>query len=86
MRGPLGMLFWACLTAGFLTSSILGWLPWRWASLLLSSMALLLFGVMHFVPESPYFLIWKRIIDTEFNVTDKDCDPKDCFFVIQAET
>ena len=64
MRGHLGVLFTFCISAGFLTASVLGWLPWRWMSFLFSVMALLLYGVMFFVPESPYFLIRKGMTTT----------------------
>jgi len=56
MRGPLGTLFSAMLCMGFLVSSLLAWLPWRIFSALFTSVGLVIYGVMFFVPESPYYL------------------------------
>ena len=69
MKGPLGTLFSAMLCMGFLVSSLLAWLPWRIFSAMFTSVAVVIYGVMFFVPESPYYLA-KRGLFIDVTVAD----------------
>nr|CAH0110442.1 unnamed protein product [Daphnia galeata] len=57
MRGALGMLFSAMMSAGILATSLLGWLDWRWISAICTVFPVLVLVGVVFVPDSPYFLV-----------------------------
>ncbi|KAI9554058.1 hypothetical protein GHT06_019330 [Daphnia sinensis] len=57
MRGALGMLFSAMMSAGILATSLLGWLDWRWISAICTIFPVVVLVGIIFVPDSPYFLI-----------------------------
>ncbi|XP_057375684.1 facilitated trehalose transporter Tret1-like [Daphnia carinata] len=57
MRGALGMLFSAMMSAGILATSLLGWLDWRWISAICTIFPVVVLVGVIFVPDSPYFLM-----------------------------
>ncbi len=63
MRGVVGMFFSIGLGFGVFVASLLVWLDWRWISGFLGIQPLFLVAAMFFVPESPFFLVKRGIID-----------------------
>ncbi|XP_046452128.1 facilitated trehalose transporter Tret1-2 homolog [Daphnia pulex] len=63
MRGALGMLFSAMMSAGILATSLLGWLDWRWISAICTIFPVVVLVGVIFVPDSPYFLVKQGRLD-----------------------
>ena len=56
------MLFSIMIGTGYLFIGSLAWIPWRWISFSLIMASACAFGVILFIPESPYFLLKKYLI------------------------